>query len=166
MLSQQDNSLTQVTSQNGQTISSLQVQDNQYQSSVVSLQEELSSAAKQIRQTFTTWNVNQTCFANCFLFGTIPDTFDYHDTFTSSVPVDVFYFTDIQFVQWYVNGTNGISGSYTSYLNTMSQSDTFTLGEGCAGYVVVEYFATAGTIYPNVSVTYNPASSATGVCAT
>jgi hypothetical protein len=41
----------------------------------------------------------------------------------------------------------------------------FHLAEGCADYVAVFTAATPITVTPNVSVTYNPATSATGDCA-
>jgi len=98
-----------------------------------------------------------------FLFETVPDTFDYHDNFTSTVPVTVYFFNSTQFVQWYTNKT--ISGNYTEYGATERQSDTFTRAEGCGGYIAIHSFSTSGTIRPNISATYDPSPHPTGSCA-
>lgn len=105
---------------------------------------------------------------------TIPDTFDYHDNwYTSGGGIIVYYLSTNQYVQFSSNGNNinYVSGTYYCSQNCSSAStagsDTFALGEGCGGYLAVYYnnggFTT--TIHPNVSVTYNPAPTATGVCA-
>lgn len=99
--------------------------------------------------------------------GGVPDTFDYNVSFTSNVPITVYIMTFSQYVQ-YANCTGQIScvtGAYRQYGPTMSlQGSVFTLAEGCSAYVAVYQSTTTGVIYPNVSVTYNPAPTVTGVC--
>src|SRR2546422_7922048 len=99
--------------------------------------------------------------------GGVPDTFDYNVSFTSTVPVAVYILTFSQYVQ-FANCTGQIScvtTSYTQYGPTMSlPGSVFYLAEGCSGYVAVFQSTTAGVIYPDVSVTYNPAPTITGIC--
>jgi hypothetical protein len=56
------------------------------------------------------------------------------------------------------------SGSVYGALNVTSVNYDFTLAEGCAAYLAVITAAGPVTITPDVSVTYNPASAATGAC--
>jgi len=120
--------------------------------------------------TLTMWN---SCNGPCNMspgnwrVGGVPDTFDYNVSFTSTVPVAVYIVTFSQYVQ-FANCTGQIScvvGSYTQYGPTMSlRGSVFTLAEGCSGYVAVFQSTTTGVINPDVSVTYNPASTVTGTC--
>jgi hypothetical protein len=100
--------------------------------------------------------------------GSVPDTFDYFVSFTSTVNVTVYFFTMGQFVQFSVcNGDiTCISGSYDSISASTSVPTTiFTLGEGCADYLAIYVASSSGTMYPNVGVTQHSANSATGYCA-
>ena len=149
-----------ITSLQG-VISSLKAQSSNLQNAVSVLRNNIT-ALQDRNSTFVIWNVPVNVSSGYFLFETVPDTFDYHDSFTSTTPVDVFYFNSTQFVQWYSH--ENVSGDYLNFTNTKVQSDTFTLSEGCGGYVVIYSFIKAGTIYPNVSATYNPAPKPTGSC--
>ena len=102
-----------------------------------------------------------------FTYQSIPDTFDYHDSFTSNSSVFVYYFTDVQFAEW-LNGSS-IAGSYPTPLGpATSGSDTFTLAEGCGAYVAV-YFpqnhSVGVTLTFDISVTHNVVTHPTGACA-
>lgn len=143
-------------------VSSLKLQSSSLESTVQVLKNNLTQLQSR-GATFLIWNSPVNVSAGYFLFETVPDTFDYHDNFNSSVPIDVFYFNSSQFIQWYTHGV--ISGNYTNFVGTKKQSDTFKLAEGCGGYIVIYSFFTAGTIYPNISATYNPATKPTGSCA-
>jgi hypothetical protein len=57
------------------------------------------------------------------------------------------------------------SGSVIGWLGVTSINYDFHLAEGCADYISVFTSASAITVTPNVSVTYSPATSATGACA-
>jgi hypothetical protein len=119
--------------------------------------------------TLIMWN---SCAGPCNMYsgnwrvGGVPDTFDYNVSFTSTIPVDVYIVTFSQYVQ-FANCTGQIScvtGSYTHYGPTMSlPGSVFKLAEGCSAYVAV-FQSTTGVIYPDVSVTYNPAPTITGAC--
>jgi hypothetical protein len=109
-----------------------------------------------------------------YLAGGIPDTFTYHLEATSSGPMSVSILTlegfakALQCVDYGTGVTNYCmhhSGSTNSWLGVTSVNYDFHLAEGCADYVVVFTAASAITVTPNVSVTYNPATSLTGACA-
>lgn len=122
----------------------------------------------------TLWNVPQTLNgANYYLAGGIPDTFTYHLEATSSGSMSVSILT---LEQWAsanacVSSGRGLtnwcmhhSGTVMSWLNVTSVNYDFHLAEGCADYMSVFTSASTVTVTPNVSVTYNPANSATGAC--
>jgi hypothetical protein len=142
-------------------VSSLKTQSSSLQNSVQVLKNNITELMNK-GSTFVLWNVPVNVSSGYFLFETVPDTFDYHDNFSSTVPVDVFYFNSSQFVQWYTH--QSVSGNYVNFTGTTKQSDTFKLADGCGGYVVIYSFANKGTIFPNVSATYDPASKPTGSC--
>jgi hypothetical protein len=99
--------------------------------------------------------------------GTVPDTYDYFVSFTSTVPITVYFFTLGQFVQYTVcNGdTSCVSGYYVSLPAATSQSNAiFKLAEGCADYIAIYVAASSGIMYPNISVGHNAAGSITGYC--
>jgi hypothetical protein len=120
--------------------------------------------------TLVMWN---SCGGPCNMYpgnwrvGGVPDTFDYNVSFTSTIPVDVYIVTFSQYVQ-FANCTGQIScvtGSYTHYGPATSlPGSVFKLAEGCSAYVAIYQTTTIGVIYPDVSVTYNPASTVTGAC--
>lgn len=123
----------------------------------------------------TIWNVQQTIGnANTYLAGGIPDTFTYHLQVTSTGPMNVSILTLEQWAKANSCVTSGAgltnwcmhhSGVVWSQLNTTSVNYDFHQAEGCADYISVITAPTTVTVTPNVSVTYNPASSATGACA-
>lgn len=110
-----------------------------------------------------------------YLAGGVPDTFTYHLVATSTGPMSVSILTledfakAIQCIDLGAGVTNYCmhrSGTpVISWLSVTSVNYDFHLAEGCADYVVVFTAASSITVTPNVSVTYNPASSATGACA-
>jgi hypothetical protein len=57
------------------------------------------------------------------------------------------------------------SGTVMSWQSVTSVNYDFHLAEGCADYLSVFTSASSITVTPKVSVTYNPAASATGSCA-
>src|SRR5437762_2201264 len=109
-----------------------------------------------------------------YLAGNVPDTFTLHLQATSTGPMSVSILTLEQWakaVQCISSGAGSAnycmhySGAVMSWLSVTSVKYDFHLGEGCADYVTVFTAASAVTVTPNISVTYNPASKATGVCA-
>jgi len=123
----------------------------------------------------TLWNYPQVIKgADWYLAGGIPDTFTYHLRATSTGPMSVSILTLDQWVKANECVDNGFSntnycmhhnGTVLSWLGVTSVNYDFHLAEGCADYVAVFTSATTVTVKPNVSVTYNPASSVTGACA-
>jgi hypothetical protein len=123
----------------------------------------------------TIWNVPQQLKGpTYYLAGGVPDTFTYHLHATSTGPMSVSIITLQQWaaaIQCIDNGvgvTNWCmhhNGAVWSNLGVTSVSYDFHLAEGCADYVAVFTAGSSITVTPNVSVTYNPAISATGDCA-
>ena len=122
----------------------------------------------------TIWNVSQQLKgSNWYLAGGIPDTFTYHLQATSTGPMSVSILT---LEQWAAanacvdsgrGSTNYCmhhSGAVISWLSVTSVNYDFHLAEGCADYMSVFTSTATITVRPNVSVTYNPASAATGAC--
>ena len=124
------------------------------------------------------WNVQQHIDGpDYYLAGGVPDTFTYHLVATSDRPMSVSIVTFEQFAaatQCVHDGagnthacmhrqlvTNGVAKTFA---NVTSVNYDFHLAEGCANYMVVFTAATASTVSPNVSVTYNPAPTFTGDC--
>ena len=124
--------------------------------------------------------------------GGVPDTFTYSPSYQATVPVGVFYLTLDQYVQFADCSNNAdassriscVTGTYYDVLRTSSLvhdsevysctpgsasctffSYDFHLAEGCASYLAVFFSTKAGTIYPDQTITYNPASVGTGACA-
>lgn len=122
----------------------------------------------------TIWNIPQQLKGSSwYLAGGIPDTFTYHLQATSTGPMSVSILTLEQWakaIQCIDNGSGSThycmqhSGSIVGFLNTTSVNYDFHLAEGCADYLAVFTAASTVTVTPNVSVTYNPATSATGAC--
>lgn len=123
----------------------------------------------------TIWNVPQQLKGpNYYLAGGIPDTFTYHLQATSTGPMSV---SIITLQEWakavecfdYTGSTTHYcmhhSGVVVSFPGVSSVNYDFHLSEGCADYIAVFTAATPITVTPNVSVTYNPATSPTGDCA-
>jgi hypothetical protein len=108
-----------------------------------------------------------------YLAGGIPDTFTYHLNATSTGAMSVSILTFEQFAAAIecVDAGKGSSnycmhhsGTVKSWLEVRSVSYDFHLAEGCAGYMAVFTSGSSVTVMPDVSVTYNPASTFTGVC--
>jgi hypothetical protein len=122
------------------------------------------------------WNVQQKIDgADWYLAGGIPDTFTYHLNATSNGPMSVSILTFEQFAAAVECVDNGVGnsnycmhhsskGTVKSWLNVTSVSYDFHQSEGCANYLVVFTAARPVTVVPDVSVTYNPASTFTGDC--
>ncbi len=112
---------------------------------------------------------------NSYLAGGVPDTFTYHLQATSTGLMSVSILTLEDFAKAiqcidYGSGVTNYCMHHTgtpvnSWLGVTSVNYDFHLAEGCADYVVVFTAASSVTVTPNVSVTYNPATSATGACA-
>jgi len=154
----------------------LQDQLNTTQSNLVATLGELATTKAELEHPhLTIWNVpQQVKGSSWYLAGGIPDTFTYHLKATSTGPMSVSILT---LEQWAAangcvdagRGTTNYcmhhSGAVISWLSVTSVTYDFHLAEGCADYVSVFTSPASITIRPNVSVTYNPASSATGACA-
>jgi hypothetical protein len=120
------------------------------------------------------WNVPQSISGPTYYLGAgVPDTFTYHLKLSSTGPMSVsilsiHQFSDaVQCVQNRAGNTNYCmhhSGSANGWLGVTSVDFDFHQAEGCAAYLLVITAAGPVTVTPNVSVTYNPASSATGAC--
>src|SRR5260370_2350016 len=121
------------------------------------------------------WNVPQAITGSSFyLAAGVPDTFTYHLKLTSNGPMSVSILSIHQFgdavrcVETGVGTTNYCmhhAGSNIRWLNGTSRNYDFHLAEGCAAYLAVITAGSSVTVTPDVSVTYNPASSPTGSCA-
>src|SRR5437879_8502875 len=122
----------------------------------------------------TIWNVPQQLKGpTWYLAGGIPDTFTYHLQATSTGPTSV---SIITLEQWAaaiqcvdlnggsVNYCMHHNGTVLSWLSVTSVNYDFHLAEGCADYLAVFTSASSITVTPDVSVTYNPATSTTGSC--
>jgi hypothetical protein len=95
--------------------------------------------------------------------GGVPDTFTYRVAFRATVPVTVRIMSTQDFVCW---ETKACAYHYVGWDPTTSVSGAvFHDAEGCAGYIAVFYSTEAGTLYPDISITRNPASVPTGACA-
>lgn len=124
------------------------------------------------------WNVPQEVKGgDWYLAGGVPDTFTYHLRATANGSMNVSILTFEQFAAAIecVDGGAGntdycmhhsTKGTVQSWLGVTSVSYDFHLAEGCADYLVVFTAPRAVTVTPDVSVTYNPASTFTGSCST
>ena len=120
--------------------------------------------------TLSIWN---SCSGPCDLgpdkvrVGGVPDTFVLHVTFTATVPVTLYFLTLQQWEQYDRCGfdVGCVQGSYYGYSPSSSETINFDGARGCADYVYVLAAGQEGTMQPNVTATYNPASQATGICA-
>jgi len=120
------------------------------------------------------WNVGQTLQGpTYYLAAGVPDTFTYHLRLKSSGPMNVSIVSFDQFstaVKCIENGVGNTdycmhhSGAANSWLGVTTVSFDFHQAEGCAAYMAVITAPNKVTITPDVSVTYNPASHATGTC--
>jgi hypothetical protein len=121
------------------------------------------------------WNVPQTISGSSFyLAAGVPDTFTYHLKLASNGPMSVSIITISEFgdaVKCVENRGGSTdycmhhSGSAVGWLSVTSVNYDFHDAEGCAAYLAVITSTRSITVTPDVSVTYNPASAATGTCA-
>ena len=104
----------------------------------------------------------------------IPDAFTFHLQLAATGPINVSILTLNEYVAARECVSNGVAvtnwcmhhqNSEVSFLDKTSINYDFHKAEGCADYIVVMTAASAVTVTPNVSVTYNPASGPTGACA-
>jgi hypothetical protein len=168
-----------LTSQNESLTGRNQILQDQLNTTQANLTASLGELAKTKAELehphLTIWNVPQQLKgANWYLAGGIPDTFTYHLQATSTGPMSVSILTLEQWAaatgcvdagRGQTNYCMHHSGTVRSWLGVTSINYDFHLAEGCADYVSVFTSASSITVRPNVSVTYNPASSATGACA-
>ncbi|HEV2034334.1 MAG TPA: hypothetical protein VGU71_09065 [Candidatus Dormibacteraeota bacterium] len=120
------------------------------------------------------WNVPQSVMGpTYYLAAGVPDTFTYHLHLTSNGPTNVSIISFEQFRAALMCVWNGVAntnycmhhnGSAIGWVEQTSISYDFHEAEGCAAYMLVITTPTAVTVSPDVSVTYNPAAHATGVC--
>jgi hypothetical protein len=140
------------------------------------LQNQISEDQQQISElqtgsehpTLLMWSSNETLHSGGWLEEAVPDAFDFYVSFNSTVPVTVYFLSVDQYVQFANSGgsISTVKGQYIHFPATTSlKKSIFTLAEGCGGYISVFQSSASGVIYPNIVVTYNPALSITGVCA-
>ena len=125
--------------------------------------------------TLGVWNVPMTIHNSSeFLSATVPDTFTYHLKLKSSGPMSVSILSTSQFkdaILCVYNGRGSTNwcmhhvGSAYGALDVTAVDHDFILAQGCAAYLAVITANSQVTVTPDVSVTYSPASSATGSCA-
>lgn len=158
-------------------------QNQNLQAALTTTQHQLTASQAQVSSlsaelahpTLGIWNVPQTITGpDYYLAAGVPDTFTYHLKLTSSGPISVSILSVKQFglaVTCVQNGQGPTfycmnhSGAAAGWLGVTSINTDFHLAEGCAAYIAVITAASRVTVTPDVSVTYSPASSATGACA-
>jgi Tfp pilus assembly protein PilV len=154
----------------------LQTQLTTTQNQLTASQGQVTSLTAELAHpTLGIWNVPQTISGSSnYLAAGVPDTFTYHLKLTSSGAVSVSILSIKQFGDAVTCVKNGVantnycmhhSGSAWGQLSTTSVNYDFHLAEGCAAYLAVITSTGTVTVTPDVSVTYNPASAATGACA-
>ena len=121
------------------------------------------------------WNVpQQVSGPTYYLAAGVPDTFTYNLHLASNGPMNVSIVSFEQFKAAVLCVENGVAntnwcmhhnGSAIGWANQTAISYDFHESEGCAAYMLVITAPSAVTVTPDVSVTYNPASHATGTCA-
>ena len=162
--------------------SSLTGRNQILQGQLTATQHELTTSQGQVNSlttelahpTLGIWNVPQNITgASFYLAAGVPDTFTYHLKLNSTGPMSVSILSIHQFgdavrcVETGRGSTNYCmhhSGSANGWLNTTNVNSDFHLAEGCAAYLLVITSAGNVTVTPDVGVTYNPATSATGAC--
>ena len=125
--------------------------------------------------TLGVWNVPMSLHNGTeYISSTVPDTFTLHLKLKSSGLMSVSILSTSQFkdaILCVYNGRGNTdwcmhhSTSAFGRLGVTSVDYDFTLAQGCAAYLVVITAAGPVTVTPDVSVTYNPAATATGACA-
>jgi hypothetical protein len=145
------------------------------QNKLTASQAQVDSLSAELKHpTLGVWNVPMTIHNSSeYLSATVPDTFTYHLKLTSSGPMSVSILSTSQYKDAIIcvytgrGSTNWCmhhSGAAYGALSVTSVDYDFQLATGCAAYIAVITAANQVTITPNVKVTYNPASAATGSC--
>ena len=148
------------------------------QGKLTASQAQVDSLSTELKHpTLGVWNVPMTIHNRTeYLSATVPDTFTYHLKLKSSGPMSVSILSTIQFKDAILCVNNGVaftnycmhhSGSTYGALDVSAVDHDFILAQGCAAYLTVITTGSQGgqvTVTPDVSVTYNPASAATGSC--
>jgi hypothetical protein len=121
------------------------------------------------------WNVpQQVSGPTYYLAAGVPDTFTYNLRLGSNGPMNVSIVSFEQFKAAVLCVENGVAntnwcmhhnGSAIGWANQTAISYDFHEAEGCAAYMLVITAPSPVTVTPDVSVTYNPATHATGTCA-
>jgi hypothetical protein len=121
------------------------------------------------------WNVpQQVSGPTYYLAAGVPDTFTYNLHLASNGPMNVSIVSFEQFKAAVLCVENGVAntnwcmhhnGSAIGWSNQTAISYDFHEAEVCAAYMLVITAASPVTVTPDVSVTYNPATHATGSCA-
>jgi hypothetical protein len=135
----------------------------------------VAARAELAHPTLGIWNIRQTLQGpSYYLAAGIPDTFTYHLKLKSTGPMNVSILSIEQFSSAITCINNGVgptnwcmhhSGAAKGWLGVTSVTYDYHVAEGCAGYLLVITAPGVVTVTPDVSVTYNPASHATGTCA-
>lgn len=166
---------TQNESLNGRNL----ILNDQLKSTQTNLTATLGELAKTKAQLehpqLVTWNSPVKIKDNTvYLASGVPDTFTFHLQATATGPMSISILTIEEFAAGVQCVRNGVavtnwcmhhSGVVYSWLGVTSVNFDFHAAEGCADYVAVFTAASAVTVTPNVSVTYNPANAPTGACA-
>ena len=146
----------------------------QLQAAKTAVDQDLAATKTDLRHpTLSIWNVSASIpDSNSWLVGGIPDAFTYHLVFSADAPVTVTYMTSRDFADAVrcVELGNGnahtcLSAKGTGWHDVTVLDMDIHEAEGCADYLIVFTAAQAAKVHPDVSVTYNPASAATGACA-
>jgi hypothetical protein len=154
----------------------LQDQLNTTQTNLTATLGELATTKAELEHpTLGVWNVPMTIHGPTeYLSATVPDTFIYHLHLKSTGPMNISILSTTQFRDAILCVYNGESntnwcmhhkGAAWGSLGVTSVDHDFELAAGCAAYLAVITAPAQVTVTPNVSVTYNPATSATGACA-
>lgn len=145
------------------------------QGKLTASQAQVDSLSTELKHpTLGVWNVPMTLHSSSeFLSATVPDTFTYHLKLKSTGPMSVSILSTSQFkdaILCVYNGRGNTnwcmhhSGAAHGELGVTSVDYDFNLAQGCAAYLAVITADRQVTVTPDVTVTYNPASSATGSC--
>jgi hypothetical protein len=176
-------------SNNQATVRSLTTENEQLKGHAQILQDQLNTTNQNLTATLgelartkqelehptvSLWNVPQTIHDPTEYLATgVPDTFTFHLKLASSGKINVSIVTLEQWAKAIECVDNGVSntnycmhhsGAIRSWLGVTSVDYDFHDAEGCADYIAVITAATAVTVTPTVTATYNPAPKPTGTC--
>jgi hypothetical protein len=168
-----------LTTQNGSLTGRnliLQGQLTTTQASLADANTQLAAATAELKHPHLgIWNVpQQVSGPTYYLAAGVPDTFTYNLHLASNGPMNVSILSFEQFKAAILCVENGVgntnwcmhhNGSAIGWPNQTAISYDFHEAEGCAAYMLVITAPSAVTVTPDVSVTYNPATHATGSCA-